>query len=48
MAELKTHSRWRDELFVATAWLPRLVAGIPATVHAKLLVAFLVLLCQKN
>ena len=24
-----------------TAWLPRLVAGVPATVHAKLLAAFL-------
>jgi len=31
----------RERLFAATQWLPRLVAGIPATVHAKLLVAFL-------
>jgi signal transduction histidine kinase/HAMP domain-containing protein len=31
----------RERLFAATQWLPRLVARVPATVHAKLLVAFL-------
>jgi signal transduction histidine kinase/HAMP domain-containing protein len=31
----------REKLFGATQWLPRLVARVPATVHAKLLVAFL-------
>jgi signal transduction histidine kinase/HAMP domain-containing protein len=33
----------RDRFFAATAWLPRLVAGVPATVHAKLLVGFLII-----
>jgi len=33
----------RDRSFAATAWLPRLVAGVPATVHAKLLVGFLII-----
>jgi signal transduction histidine kinase/HAMP domain-containing protein len=31
----------RERFFAATQWLPRLVARVPATVHAKLLVAFL-------
>jgi hypothetical protein len=31
----------RERLFAATQWLPRLVARVPATVHAKLVVAFL-------
>ncbi len=31
----------RERLIAATQWLPRLVARIPATVHAKLLAAFL-------
>jgi signal transduction histidine kinase len=31
----------RERLFAATQWLPRLVARVPATVHTKLLVAFL-------
>jgi GAF domain-containing protein/HAMP domain-containing protein len=31
----------RDRIVAATQWLPRLVARIPATVHAKLLAAFL-------
>ena len=31
----------RERLVAATQWLPRLVARVPATVHAKLLVAFL-------
>ena len=30
-------------MIAATKWLPRLVAGVPATVHAKLLAAFLVI-----
>src|SRR5262245_1602814 len=41
MTKLQSHSRWRNRLVAATDWLPRLVAGVPASVHAKLLVAFL-------
>jgi signal transduction histidine kinase/HAMP domain-containing protein len=33
----------RARLLVVTAWLPRLVARVPATVHTKLLVGFLVI-----
>src|SRR5262245_23644210 len=33
----------RDRFFAATAWLPRLVARVPATVHAKLLAGFLII-----
>jgi signal transduction histidine kinase/HAMP domain-containing protein len=33
----------RERVLAATQWLPRLVARVPATVHAKLLVAFLVI-----
>jgi signal transduction histidine kinase/HAMP domain-containing protein len=33
----------RDRFFAATAWLPRLVAGVPATVHTKLLAGFLII-----
>ena len=33
----------RDRLLGATAWLPRLVARVPTTVHSKLLVGFLVI-----
>src|SRR5262245_6831981 len=33
----------RDRLLEATEWLPRLVARVPATVHTKLLVGFLVI-----
>ncbi len=41
MAESKSSSALRERFFAATQWLPRLVARVPATVHAKLLVAFL-------
>ena len=41
MAELPRPVRWHDRIRAATEWLPRMVAGIPATVRAKLLVAFL-------
>jgi signal transduction histidine kinase/HAMP domain-containing protein len=41
MVESKSSSALRERLFAATQWLPRLVARVPATVHAKLLVAFL-------
>jgi signal transduction histidine kinase/HAMP domain-containing protein len=41
MVESKRSSALRERLFAATQWLPRLVARVPATVHAKLLVAFL-------
>jgi two-component system, NtrC family, sensor kinase len=37
----ESHSDVRERMFAATRWLPRLVARVPATVHAKLLVAFL-------
>ena len=33
----------RDRFFAATAWLTRLVARVPATVHAKLLAGFLII-----
>ncbi len=33
----------RDRFFAAIAWLPRLVAGVPATVHTKLLAGFLII-----
>ncbi len=33
----------RERLIAATQWLPRLVAWVPAAVHAKLLVGFLVI-----
>jgi signal transduction histidine kinase/HAMP domain-containing protein len=41
MVESKRSSVLRERLFAASQWLPRLVARVPATVHAKLLVAFL-------
>jgi len=41
MVESKSSSALRERLLGATQWLPRLVARVPATVHAKLLVAFL-------
>ena len=41
MAELQSHSGLRDRFVAATQWLPQLIARIPASVHAKLVAAFL-------
>jgi signal transduction histidine kinase/putative methionine-R-sulfoxide reductase with GAF domain/CHASE3 domain sensor protein len=43
MMEPESSSRLRGKMTAATEWLPRLVARVPATVHAKLLVGFLVI-----
>ena len=43
MVEPERSVNLRGSMIAATKWLPRLVAGVPATVHAKLLVGFLVI-----
>ncbi len=41
MVELQRYADLRERMIAPTQWLPRLVARVPAPVHAKLLVAFL-------